>query len=470
MTASKKRRLKLDPGATADGQQALAGWKHLPREYWPTERFVLADYNPRSISDEAFEELVREIEYFGLAGGLDARAEDGLMIGGHQRYRAANVLLVRHASSPAQLERMNMPGGKIPVNPIAGMPDNVAAAFNVALNNPRLQGDYDMPKLRELLSDLDANGFDATLTGFSLPEIGDIITWQPPSDDANGQGTPQKPEEDPNVNLEPDDTQPPESKLGEVYELGQHRLMCGDSTSLEDVARLMAGARAHALFTDPPYGVAYRDTGAGAWDERKKALKRAGLLKPRFDAIAGDELTGDALSQFLVAAFAAGAVSCEPTAAWYVWHASRTQREYESALNAVGYEVRSQIIWHKSRPAFNFSQYKYKHEPGFYAFRTGQMPAWYGDRSQTTVWDVASESGAVYEHPTQKPSALARIALLNSTRPEEIVLDLFGGSGSTLIGAEQVGRNAFVMEIDPRYCDVIRRRFAAYASQLAPAR
>jgi DNA modification methylase len=257
----------------------------------------------------------------------------------------------------------------------------------------------------------------------------------------------------------------PISRPGDLWGLGAHRLLCGDATEASSYERL--GAPAHLIFTDPPYGISYRDTGAGTWDEHKLALRRAGLLKPRFEPMAGDDLRGEELFAFLVAAFTGMAAASAPTAAWYVWHAVQTQSIYEQALGEAGYLVRNQVVWAKSRPAFNFAQYKYQHEPCFYAFRSGQAPAWYGDKAQTTLWEVPSEAGAVYRHPTQKPVGLADRAIANSSLPGDVVLDPFLGSGSTLIAAEMAGRRCFGLELEPRYVDVAVRRWEQFTGQSA---
>jgi DNA modification methylase len=166
------------------------------------------------------------------------------------------------------------------------------------------------------------------------------------------------------------------------------------------------------------------------------------------------------LRAFLIESFTATKARCEPSAAWYVWHAAKTQAIFEQSLNDIGYEVRAQVIWAKSRPAFNFSQYKYQHEPCFYAFLSGQAPAWYGDLSQTTLWEVPSESGANYNHPTQKPAGVAARAIANSSKQGDIIFDGFCGGGTLLVACEQLGRVGYGIEIDPGYVAVTLERLA----------
>jgi DNA modification methylase len=230
--------------------------------------------------------------------------------------------------------------------------------------------------------------------------------------------------------------------------------MCGDSTDRAQVDRLMDGKKADMVFTDPPYGVAYTD-----------ALGRS---------IANDKLTDDALQSFLALAFANGVSFSMTDAPWYVWHSSRYQREFENALNACGVSVRQQIVWVKGQgvddsarvmaPAIGRSHFRWLHEPCFYASKGSPFNA--GDRTTTTVWTVTRPTTQTV-HPTQKPIPLIEIALYNSSLDEGLVLDLFGGSGSTLIACEKTGREARLMELAPNYIDVIVRRWQDFTGQAA---
>lgn len=265
----------------------------------------------------------------------------------------------------------------------------------------------------------------------------------------------------------------PESTPGTVWQLGEHRLMCGSATSLEDVQKLMGGVRADVAFTDPPYNVNY--SGAG---------------KNTSNTILNDHMDEDAFRLFLNDTFASYRVALKNDAAMYVCYASRTHREFEDAVNKAGYKVKAQIIWVKTQASWGFADYRWKHEPILYCSLDGKKVPFYGDRKQTTewktkptdlellqaaraaleaeekegttVWTPSREGG--YVHPTQKPLELIEIALKNSTNKGERVLDLFGGSGSTLMAAHQMERVAFSMELDPRYVDVIKNRFEKMTS------
>lgn len=234
-------------------------------------------------------------------------------------------------------------------------------------------------------------------------------------------------------------------KLGDVWTLGRHRLMCGDSTSIDAVDALMAGEKADMVFTDPPYGVDYD---GGAQTKRKK------LENDHSTDIYSDVLP--VLRAFM-----------DDHAALYVWHAAG-YADMASKLGDAGFQIRSQIIWNKNQAQFGAlsAQYKQKHEPCFYSHKKGCSPKWYGPTNEVTVWDLSREKKNEF-HPTQKPIELAERALENSSKSMDGVLDLFGGSGSTLIACEKTNRRCFMMELDPHYCDVILARWEAYTGKQA---
>lgn len=427
--------------------------KPLDLEYVPLERLEEWPRNPKS---HALDELRRSMERFGYTAPILVDDETGRIVAGHGRVDALRQLQ-EEGEGPPDRVRSEDGGWLVPV--VRGVrfdSEAEAEAYLLADNRLTEVGGWDDSELAATLADLSEseNGALEGL-GWEDDEVDSLVAaWE---DDQLGEV-----EEDEGPTAVPDD---PESERGEVYELGRHRLLCGDSTSEDDVRRALDGEEAALVFTDPPYGVSYEDTGPGAWDDEKLAKKEAGELEPRFDPIEGDELRGEDLYEFLTDAFAAWRPNVREDAAWYVWHASRTQILFERALEEAGYTVRAQVMWAKTRPAFNFGQYKYQHEPCFYAHREDTPPAWYGDRTQTTLWEIGSESGADYLHPTQKPVGLAEIAIRNSSRVDEVVIDPFAGSGSTLIAAEQLDRRCVLLEIDPGYCDVVRQRYADFTGQ-----
>lgn len=239
---------------------------------------------------------------------------------------------------------------------------------------------------------------------------------------------------------EVDETQPPVTKLGDVWQLGRHRLMCGDSTSMECVQTLMGGVQADLLLTDPPYGVDY--TG-----KTKDALK-----------IENDAKTDDEFIHFLQSAFEAADSVMKPGAVFYIWHADSKAYVFRVACQMAGWEVQQVLIWVKNAMVMGRQDYQWKHEPCLYGWKEGAGHLWASDRKQTTVleFDCPTKNK---EHPTMKPVALFDYQIKNNTKGGDIVLDLFAGSGTTVVACEQNGRTAYVMEYDPKYCDVIIKRW-----------
>jgi DNA modification methylase len=231
---------------------------------------------------------------------------------------------------------------------------------------------------------------------------------------------------------------------GELWICGPHRVLCGNAAQIRDVERLMSDDSADLVFTDPPYNVDYE----GYTAERLK--------------IQGDRMNAEQFSRFLRDAFQSCKRIMKSGASLYVCHASSWQREFQNALETAGFDVRTQIIWAKNTFAWGFGRYKFQHEPIFYCHVAGAKDAWYGDRSQSTLW-AEKKPAANREHPTAKPVELIARALINSSKAGDIVADLFGGSGSTLIGCERHSRKARLMEIDPKYVDVIAIRYQQYS-------
>jgi len=307
-------------------------------------------------------------------------------------------------------------------------------AFALADNRTAELAAWSPEVLASQLVELEAAGFEIEEFGFEKIEVAE---------------EPREIVED-----EVPESAPQRSSLGDVWQLGNHRLMVGDSTKDEDVKKLMGREKASLVFTDPPYGVEYTDS-----------LGRS---------IKNDELVGQGLEEFLTKAFKCAVDSSEANTAWFVFHSDRFSSEFASAMKQVGVKVRQQIIWVKGEgvegssrikaPAIGGSHFRFLHEPCWYG-STG-TPFNLGDRTTTTVWTVSRPTTGTF-HPTQKPIPLIVIALKNSSEKGSIVLDLFGGSGSTLIACEQTDRRAFLMELDPKYSDVILTRWENFTGQKA---
>jgi DNA modification methylase len=284
--------------------------------------------------------------------------------------------------------------------------------------------------------------FDLSLIGFSDDELADLL---PEVEEL-------APEELGDADAVPEPPEDPVSKPGDVWLLGKHRVMCGDSTSLTEVEQLMHGKKADMVFTDPPYGVAYE---GGHNDKKRQQIQN--------DALEGEDLT----SLFYGALTAAITVTAEH-APFYVWFASGKSVETFAAFADLPLKLRAVIQWYKVRSGLGafMSQYIPNCEPCIYAYKAGCSPQWYGPTDEKTVWELQKESRNEF-HPTQKPVELPERAITNSSKKGQLVLDLFGGSGSTLIACEKTGRHARLMELDPRYCDVIVKRWQAFTGKRA---
>jgi DNA modification methylase len=252
---------------------------------------------------------------------------------------------------------------------------------------------------------------------------------------------------DADLDAVPEPPKDPITKPGDVIELGEHRLMCGDSTVITHVETLMAGKKAVLMNTDPPYGVSYV--------ENAKSKGQA----TGFGDIENDELDGEKLQQFLEEAIRSAIPFLSDTCAFYLWHPMLTQGTFFAAAAAAAADIliHRQIIWVKPSMVFGRGDYHWRHELCFYGWRRGHRPPFYGERNQTTIWEAGRENDKI--HPTQKPVALFEPPILNHTKRREVVYEPFAGSGSQFMAAEKHGRRCFGMELSPAYCDVIVRRW-----------
>ncbi|WP_347104276.1 site-specific DNA-methyltransferase [Streptococcus anginosus] len=359
---------------------------------------------------EQIEQIKKSIQEFGNNDPI-AIDENNVIIEGHGRYMALKELGF----------------SEIEVIKLTHLTEEKKKAYILAHNKLTMNTDFDIQLLNEELSDI--IDIDMSDFGFDLS-----------FDD----------EEDEVVEDEFDDTPPeePKSKLGDIYQLGRHRLMCGDSTSVEDVEKLMGGYQADLLLTDPPYNVAYEG-------KTKDALK-----------IQNDSMDNDSFREFLKVAFSAADNVMKPGAVFYIWHADSEGYNFRGACFDIGWTVRQCLIWNKNSMVLGRQDYQWKHEPCLYGWKEGAGHLWASDRKQTTVinFDKPQRNG---EHPTMKPVGLFDYQILNNTKGGDIVLDLFGGSGTTIMACEQNGRNGYLMELDPRYVDVIIRRWEEFTGETA---
>ena len=294
---------------------------------------------------------------------------------------------------------------------------------------------WDDEMLRMEIEALQDENFDVGLLGFEDVELARLLAAQDAVEGLTDKdAVPELPEK-------------PVCQAGDLWVLGEHKLIVGDATIPRDVTLLMAGDVADLVFTDPPYNVDYE-----GYTEQKLKIK-------------GDRMSDADFKQFLEAAFQGLRIAVKPGASLYICHSSSWQREFQNALEATGFAVRCQIIWAKNTFAWGFGRYKFRHEPLFYCHVAGQKDPWYGDKTQSTLWEE-KKPAANRIHPTAKPVELIERALLNSSKTGDVVADLSGGSGSTLIACERRGRRARLMEIDPIYADCIVRRFQDYTGRV----
>jgi DNA modification methylase len=375
--------------------------------------------NARTHSREQIAQIAASIQEFGFVNPILIGA-NGIIIAGHARLLAAQQLAM----------------SQVPVIVLGHLSEIQRRALVVADNQLALNAGWDEELLRRALAALQAESFDLELVGFDEAELARLLAA-----------------EETLVGLTDEDavpavTEKPATLVGDLWQLGQHRLLCGDATQLADVEKLMAGEVADLIFTDLPYNVDYE----GYTDERLK--------------IQGDRMTAEEFRQFLAASFTSYRRIVKPGASVYVCHSSSWQREFQTALEAAGFAVRCQIIWAKQTFAWGFGRYKFQHEPIFYAHVAGKKDPWYGNKSQSTLWEE-NKPAANRAHPTAKPVALVERGLVNSSQVGDLIVDLFGGSGTTLIACEQYGRKCRMMEIDARYADVIVRRWQEYTGRPA---
>jgi site-specific DNA-methyltransferase (adenine-specific) len=387
--------------------------------------------NAKKHPEKQIKQIANSIEAFGFNQPIVVD-KDNVIIVGHGRYEAARTLGLQ----------------EVPVITV-DLTEEQANAYRLA-DNKLNESEWDMNLVIEELKGLSEDMIE--LTGFDQ----DLIIEDDDKDD-----------------LAPEIPAESRSQIGDIYTLGSHRVMCGDSTKREDVDTLMSGVKADMIFTDPPYNINYKGQG-----------------KDTSNHIMMDNLDTSEFDTFLDQTFARYSENAKAGAGVYVFHASRTQGQFEIAMRKNGYEIKNQLIWNKPMAALGWGDYRWKHEPFFYAGKIGTPIQFYGDRTHSTVWDfqkteqelltwakkqkrlesqgkatiwsMKRDSVQEYVHPTQKPVELIQYAITNSTKAGDVIMDLFGGSGSTMIAAEKMGRTAHLMELDPKYVDVIIERYCQY--------
>lgn len=389
--------------------------------YVPASSLVPASYNPRVMPEDEMSALVESVRAFGLVDPILVRRGDLLVVGGHQRLEAA--------------KRLGL--AEVPVVEL-DLTDAQAKSLNVALN--KIHGEFDIPKLAELLASLPQDL--AALTGFDEAEMRRVArdadaAIRAATASAEGDAIPEPPAI-------------PATQPGDLWVLGTHRLLCGDSTKPEDVARLMDGETATLLATDPPYLVDY--TGG---NHPQSFSNRPEVRDKGWDAYKDPE-TGVAFYEgFLRAAL----THCKPGVPVYQWHAHRRQDLVDEAWKRVGLLRHQQVIWVKAHAVLTRSHFMWKHEPCVYGWREGTPPELRPPPNETTVWEIDQKDDALIEHPTVKPVEIFARPIRFHTVAGDVCLEPFSGSGTQIVAAEQLERRCFAMEQSPQFVDVAVSRW-----------
>lgn len=355
--------------------------------------------NAKKHSKEQIKNVAESIREFGWQQPIVVD-ENNVIIIGHCRYEAARFLKLETA----------------PVHVATGLDENQVNKLRL-LDNKTNESDWDLDLLIEQIPELDFSNYDID---WGLPEKEFDIT-----------------EDDFDLDQVMDSIEEPTAKLGDVYRLGKHYLMCGDSTNLENVKELMRETKVDLFLTDPPYNVDYEGT--------------AGKIQ-------NDNMADSEFTDFLIQAFSCANEVMKAGAPFYIWHADSNGYNFRTACFKVGWDVRQCLIWNKNSLVMGRQDYQWKHEPCLYGWKSGAGHKWYSGRSETTVLDFDKPKHNDL-HPTMKPVALISYEIKNSTKEEDCVLDLFGGSGTTLIACEELNRVCYMMELDPKFVDVIIKRW-----------
>ena len=375
----------------------------------PLKNLKPYENNPRK-NDDAVKYVAESIKEFGFKVPI-VIDKNNVIVAGHTRYKAAKKLKM----------------SEVPCIIADDLTDEQIKAFRLADNKVAEKAEWDFDLLNAELDDI--IDLDMELFGF---------------EDALQDDAEEAVEDEFEVELPAE----PKSKLGDIYQLGDNRLMCGDSTVLEDVEKLMGGVQADMLLTDPPYNVNYEG-------KTKDKLK-----------IKNDKMDNDNFRQFLIDAFSNADMVMKPGAVFYIWHADSEGYNFRGACFDVGWTVRQCLIWNKNSMVMGGQDYQWKHEPCLYGWKEGAGHLWASDRKQTTVinFDKPTRNDM---HPTMKPIPLFDYQIKNNTKGGDVVLDLFGGSGTTIMACEQNGRRGYSMEYDPRYVDVIVDRWEKFTGAKA---
>ena len=422
----------------------------------PIDDLTPYENNTRAHGDDDVEAIARSIQRYGFNDPVGIWSDQNIIVEGHGRLMAAKSLGMT----------------EIPCVRLDHLTDDQRREYGIMHNKTAELSSWDFSALEKELAELDLSEFGLSFD----PDQATADTEEALLESVEEDEAPEPPNDDPDKGP----IEPPTGKQGQIWQLGVHRLMCGDSTDPDDMAALMDGEKADAVITDPPYNVDITNT---------QGMK-----------LQNDDMNDEAFYEFLKAAFMQVTQNLKQGGAFYVWHADKNGNAVSAAMDEAGVPPKQRLIWVKNNLVQSLNNdYQNKHESCWYGWRKGAAHFFTPDRTQTTVFEDAREfakmskaelvalleqifdedSGVpvdvIHEkrphvndlHPTMKPVRLIARTMRNSTRPGELVLDPFGGSGTTIIAAEQLGRRAYLMEIDPRYCDVIVERWERWTGKQA---
>lgn len=383
-------------------------------EMWAIDRIKPYEKNPRTLPEKAVAKVAGSLKTFGFQKPIVVD-DQGVVITGH---------VVLKAAQQAGFTR-------VPVL-ISHLDAKAAKAYRLADNRTAQETDWLEDLLKDELTALDDDGFDLASLGFDDRELQKLMSGD--EELARAEETPEAP-----VN--------PVSVLGDVWILGNHRILCGDSTKAEDVDKVLNGVKPHLMVTDPPYGVVYD----AEW--RNKAIKADG--RPVGARATGKVLNDDRADWTETWVLFPGEVA-------YIWHAGRHASEVQRSLEAAGFAMRCQIIWAKNNIAIGRGDYHWQHEPCWYAVREKGKGHWCGARDQSTLWKIDKPQKSETGHSTQKPVECMRRPIMNNSSPGQAVYEPFSGSGTTIIAAEMTGRHCYAIELNPAYVDVAVMRWQTF--------
>lgn len=393
-----------------------------------------ATYNPRidlQSSDPEYQKLKQSIETFDYIEPMVWNKRTGTLVSGHQRFKILKEL---------GYEQIDVS--------VVDFPEDKEKALNIALN--KIQGRWDEEKLATLLSELsEIPDFDVSLSGFEQPEISDLFDRFKDSQE----------EDDFDTEAEVDNIDQPVTQEGDVITLGKHRILCGDSSNMESLRKLFYEHKAALLHSDPPYNIAYYGGNRPHANGRPKKCRH-------WQRIYSDNMSQEEYEKWLGSILSNACEVLNEGAPVYIWNGHRQFGPMYQILSGLDFHISSVITWAKQNFAIGYGDYNQQTEFCLYGWKQNNgTHRWYGPTNESTLWELKRDPTKEYIHPTQKPIGLAQRAIRNSSIRGDIVLDLFLGSGSTLIAAEGLDRVCYGVEIDPKYCDAIARRYIAYVGR-----